>query len=132
MSVGKQVSDAIDKMGAADYEGALFAICAAIEATAKRELGKGGRKSYKDFIQANFGLIADVGVGRRVLNLNLQFDHPELKKSVDGTHSVQDILYHVVRCGLYHEAGIPNELKFTNEHKIYYQGGALILPATLI
>jgi hypothetical protein len=42
MSIGKRVSDAIDKMEASDPEGALFAICAALEATAAKESGQKG------------------------------------------------------------------------------------------
>ncbi|KPK50843.1 MAG: hypothetical protein AMK72_01250 [Planctomycetes bacterium SM23_25] len=34
MGIGKQVAEAVDKMQAHDPDGALFAICAAVEATA--------------------------------------------------------------------------------------------------
>ena len=85
MSVGKRVSDTIDKMGLGDAEGALFQICAAIDVTAKTEFGKSGRRSYKDFIHQNLGLITDIAFGSlKILNLNLRYDHPKLKKNADG------------------------------------------------
>ena len=43
MSIGKQVSEAIDKMQAGDTEGALYALCSAVDATATREYGKRGK-----------------------------------------------------------------------------------------
>ena len=84
MSIGKRVSDAIDKMEASDPEGALFAICAALEATAVKEFGRKGRSGYKDFISQNLELITDIAMGGlRIQNLRLEFDHPEMKKTAD-------------------------------------------------
>lgn len=133
MSIGKRVSDAIDKMEGSDPEGALFAICAALEATAVKEFGQKGRSSYKDFISENLGLITDVALGgRRILNLRLAFDHPEMKKNADGAYPIEEIFYHAVRCGLYHEAGLPSNLQFTSELQIRCNNGALVLPASLV
>jgi len=134
MSIGKRISDTIDKMEAADPEGALFQICAAIDVTAKNEFGKSGSKNYKNFIHQNLGLITDIAFGgRKILNLNLAYDHPELKKNVDGSVPVQDIFYHIVRCGLYHEATLPDDLKFTDDMQIRIEeNGVLVLPSALI
>ena len=46
MSIGKRVSEAIEKMDASDSEGALFAICATIDATAVKEFNKRGESGY--------------------------------------------------------------------------------------
>jgi hypothetical protein len=133
MSVGKRVADTIDKMELGDPEGALFQICAAIEVTAKTEFGKSSRSSYKDFIHKSLGLITDIAFGgRKILNLNLGYDHPDLKKNADGCVAVQDIFYHVVRCGLYHDASLPDDLKFTDEMQIRIKDGVLVLPSALI
>jgi len=133
MSIGKRVSEAIEKMEASDSEGALFAICAPIEATAVKEFNKKGRSSYKNFIHQNLGLITDIAFGgRQILNMNLAYNHPDLKKNSDGTYSFQDIIYHVVRCGHYHEAKIPDNLKFTQEGLISVNDGNLVLPSSLI
>jgi hypothetical protein len=134
MSVGKRISDTIEKMDVADSEGALFQISAAIEITAKKEYGKSGHENYKDFIHQNMGLITDIAFGgRKILNINLKYDHPGLKKTANGLVPIQDIFYHVVRCGLYHEAALPDNLKFTNEMQIRIEeNGMLVLPSALI
>jgi hypothetical protein len=133
MSVGKRVSATIDMMQGGDPEGALFQICAAIDVTASKELGKSGGSSYKDFIHQNLGLITDIALGRQILNQNFGFDHPKLKKDANGYVSIQDIFYHAVRCGLYHETALPDDLKFTDEMQIRLdEGGVLILPSALI
>jgi len=134
MSVGKRISDTINKMEDADPEGALFQICAAIDVTAKNESGKSGRKNYKDFIRQNLGLITDIAFGgRKILNLNLAYDHPKLKKNANGCVPLQDLFYHVVRCGLYHEATLPDDLKFTDDMQIRIEeDGVLVLPSALI
>ena len=133
MSIGNRVAEAIDKMEASEPDGALFAICAAIEATAKTECGDGGRSAYKDFIHSNFGLITDIAFGGcRIGNLNVGYDHPEIKRSSDGLCSIEDVMYHAVRCGLYHEAKLPDNLKFTDERQIRVEENLLVLPASLI
>ncbi len=133
MGVDDRVSEAIDKMGASDPEGALFSICAAIDVTAKREYGKSGRSSYKRFIQENMGIITHVAFdGRRIENINLMYDHPEIKKNADGLCGIQDLIYHAVRCGLYHEAEIPDNLTFTNENMFRVESGSLVLPSSLV
>jgi len=133
MSISKRVSEAIEKMEASDPEGALFEICAAIDATAVKEFNKRGKDTYKKFVHQNLGLITDIAFGgRQILNLNLAYDHPEVKKSSDGTCSIQDIIYHAVRCGLYHKAGIPDNIKFVQEQLITVKANNLILPSSLI
>lgn len=134
MSVGKQISETIDKMQAGDPEGALFQLCATIEVTANKEFGRQGGSCYKDFIHQNLALITSVAFeGLKGHNLHIAYDHPKLKRNPDGVVPVQDILYHVVRCGLYHEAALPDSLKFTNEGEIRTdENGVLILPSALI
>ena len=108
MSIGKRVAEAVEKMDAGDPEGALFQISSAIDATAKREFSKAGRRSYKDFVHDNLALITDITFqGTRILNLHFAFDHPQIAKDSSGTCTIQDILYHAVRCGLYHDSALP-------------------------
>jgi hypothetical protein len=133
MSIGKRVSEAIEKMEASDPEGALFQICAAVDVTAQVELGKPGKGSYKDFLHQNLGLITRISSGRgSILNFFLKYDHPKIAKAPNGLVSIQDIFYHVVRCGLYHEAGLPGDLKFTDEGQFRVDHGVLVMPSTLI
>lgn len=132
MSIGKRVSEAIDKMEASDPEGALFAICAALEATATKEFGKPGRASYKDFLHQNLALITRVAFGPKIMNMRLQFSHPHLQANADGVYTFEEILYHAVRCGMYHEAELPSNLHFIPEKQIRAKDGALFLASSLI
>ena len=133
MSIGTRVADAIDKMDAADPEGALFAICAAIDSTAVREYGKRGKSSYKKFIHENLGLITSIAfAGTRILNIRLGYEHPEIKKRANGLCSIEEILFHAVRCGLYHEACLPSNLKFCEPKEIRVEDGKVVLPSSLI
>ncbi len=115
-----------------DAEGALLPISSAVDATATKHFKRRGRKSYKDFIHENFDLITKVAFGTLLMNLNLQYDHPELETSPDGLCTIQDVLYHVVRCGLLHSAELPSTLKFVDEKIIRVENDLLILPASLI
>lgn len=133
MSIGKQVFDCISKMDASDAEGALFAICAAIEATAAKEFNMPGRKSYKQFLKQNLGLITDIALGgRKILNAQFKYDHPMIKKTDDGLCTFEDIMYHAVRCGLYHGASLPGDLVFTERQQFKVEKGVVTLPSSLI
>lgn len=133
MSVGKRVSEAIEKMDASDPEGALYAICSAIDATSTKEFNKQGKSSYKKFIHQNLGLITDIAFdGKQILNINLKYDHPNIETDAKGLCTIQDILYHSVRCGLYHQAEIPGNLIFVEENIIKVEDSKLILPSSLI
>jgi hypothetical protein len=133
MSIGKRVSEAIEKMDSSDFEGALFAICAAIDATAQKEFNRRGRAVYKDFIHQNLGLITDIAFGgRNILNINLTYEHPDVKRTSEGLCTIQDIFYHVIRCGLYHEARLPGNIKFVQEQIITLKNNNLTLPSSLI
>src|SRR5262245_55520717 len=108
MSIAKRVMDTIDKLIAGDREGALFQICSAIDATAQAQYGKEGGAQYRRFIHENLELITSVRGVRRT-NFHFEYDlnahrgkRPPIPAQPDGTFSIQDILYYVVRCGLYH------------------------------
>lgn len=117
-----------------DPEGALFQICAAIETTATKEYGREGRKSYKSFVHDNLALITRVSFGGlSILNLNLRFSHPRITTTPDGLVPLQEILYHAVRCGLYHDSRLPDDLAFSGEGQIRIEeDGKVVLPPSLI
>ena len=132
MSIGKRVAEAVDKLAQNDAEGALLPISSAVDATATKHFNRRGRKSYKNFIRENLGLITKVGFGASMMNVSFKYDHPDLETGPDGVCTIQDILYHVVRCGLAHSAELPSTLKFVDENKCQAGNGLLVLPASLI
>jgi hypothetical protein len=132
VSIAKRVAETVEKMAQNDAEGSLLPISSAVDATATKHFNRRGRKSYKDFIHENLGLITKVGFGPSVMNINLKYDHPDLETEPDGLCTIQDILYHVVRCGLAHSAELPSTLKFVDENKIQVENDLLVLPSSLI
>jgi len=132
VSIAKRVAEAVEKMAQNDAEGALLPISSAVDATATKHFNRRGRRSYKDFIHENLGLITKVALGPSVLNIKLKYDHPDLETGPDGLCTIEDILYHVVRCGLAHSAELPSTLKFVDENRFQVDNGLLVLPASLI
>ena len=132
MSIAKRVAEAVEKMAQNDTEGALLPISAAVDATATKHFNRRGRKSYKDFIHENLSLITKVAFGPSIMNINIKYDHPDLETGPDGLCTIQDILYHVVRCGLTHSAKLPSTLKFVDENKFQVDNDLLVLPASLV
>jgi len=133
MTLSKRIEETAAKMNQNDAEAALFQICAALDVTATNEYGKSGRSTYKRFVRDYFQLITRIALnGPSIGNLHVAYDHPSLEKSADGTVSVEDVFYHVVRCGLYHEAKLPDDLVFGEEQRISVINGVLTLPSSLI
>lgn len=114
VSIAKRVAEAVEKMAQDDVEGALLPISAAIDATATKHFNRGGRDSYKRFLHENLGLITKIAFGPSVLNINLKYDHPDIETGPDGLCTIEQILYHVIRCGLAHNADLPSTLKFVD------------------
>jgi len=130
--IGKRVADAFEHLEANDPDGAMFAICAAIEATAAKEFGRGGRSNYKKFVHDNMKVITHVGLGMYIHNLNVAISHPDLPVDVNGLCSFQDVMYHAVRCSLYHEAGLPSVVRFHEARVLEAANGCIVLPSPLI
>lgn len=135
MSIANRVADSVDAFVAGNVEQALINVSIAIDATAQRQFGGHGNTGhkYKDFLHANMDIITKVGFGVPILNLNLAYDHPDLKKEANGCCTFQSILYHVVRCGLLHAGTIPQTLIFQEERLIEANGGGkLVLPTSIV
>lgn len=133
MSVGERIQSAIAAIERCAVNDALIQVSIAIDATAARETGVGGRTSYKDFIHRNMDVITKTGFGPgSILSLHVVLDHPGIKPASDGTCALHDVLYHAVRCALLHEATLPQNLRFETESRIWYDNGVLVLPLGLV
>lgn len=96
---------------------AASSVCIAVAGTAKKAFPKEryDGKKYKVFLRRHMGLIAFVATGlalKRGVSIRLGFDHPAVRKDDEGYCTLEDILYHVVRCGLIHESVFPNAVRF--------------------
>lgn len=141
MTIGKRIGEALDKWAAKDADAALIAVSIAIDATAQKAYGKGGRGSYKQFIRDNMPLITRVAFGGSVagaINLNVPAEYrakcPDMKADANGLCGLEEIFYHVVRCGLLHEGVLPANLNvhFKSTGEFNVQPDLLEVPASLI
>jgi hypothetical protein len=134
MAIEKRVSAALTALDAGDANQALHDICSAIEATCQKLYGKGGRLNYKNFIADNLELITRSAFGSMsVGNVRFSFDPTLLAPGIDGMVGIEDIMYHLVRCGLYHNAEIPHGVKFEQSNSfLRMTSDGLVLPNSLV
>jgi hypothetical protein len=136
MSIAKRIADAIDKMNAGDPESALMPASIAVDATASQMYPpkKKNNETYKDWLHDNLSLITKVGMGNVSITENFRFaySHPDIRLGDDGRCSFEQILYHVVRCGLLHGAKFPENLTFSTDGIIKMDSGKLTLGGSLI
>lgn len=135
MSIANRVTEAADKYIAGDYENCLIQASIATDATAKATFPtESGNQAYKRFVHENMKLITMVAFqqGRSILNLNLGYRHPELQPNAEGLCSLQQIFYHVVRCGLIHEGRLPDDIELRLGRILSLDNNQLLLPAELL
>ena len=109
MSIARCVERALKALDRGDFEDAFLQASVAVAATARKEhqsLG-GDQLCYRKFIRENIDLITLVSLGSTLQGISLRYAHSDLKDTPDGTHSLDELLYVVVRCCLVHEAGLP-------------------------
>lgn len=134
MSIGKRVFESITKTQEGDTEGAFFQICAALEDTARREYQAKGKRFFKLFVTDNLLLITKFCFSPGgIAGLRVAYSHPQIKSDAKGLCGIDDVIYHAIRCGLYHEGKLPDNLKFGPE-RAFRPGmdGSLYLPQDLV
>jgi len=122
MSVGDRVKECIDKMGIGDFENALIQLSIAFDGTARREYPamKVGER-FMTFLRDNQDIITYFTfAGNRFIDCTF-----------DG-HKLEDIIYRVLRCGLIHEASIPDEIEFVDEVVLSHAGGRWRFPKAYV
>ncbi|MBN1459039.1 MAG: hypothetical protein JXA57_05850 [Armatimonadetes bacterium] len=117
-SIGGYLDDAIEKICRGDLQMAASSVCIAVAGTAKRAFPsvRGDSNKFKAFLARHMGLIVYVGMPGLALargsSIRLRFLHPDVPEDAEGYCTLEDILYHVLRCGLIHEAEFPNAIAF--------------------
>jgi hypothetical protein len=133
MSIGKRVAECMEKAIAGDPEASLLPICSALEATAKREYPTERQSGprFKKFLKESLPIIGFFGLSGLVtpqLRVGVShLNHDTLKMDADGRATLEDVLYHVVRCGLDHEATIAQYVSFPENVILGCQGPTLQL-----
>lgn len=117
MTVEKTILDSIHLFSEGRTESAFGLLAHAVDATATREAGRACSHPdcYKAFLQRNMVLITTVSFGGpSVANMNLQFNNPKWRTTVPGMVTLPEVLYHMVRSCLVHEANLHDCLEFAD------------------
>jgi hypothetical protein len=124
------------KLAERRFEDAVVAASVALSATARLEYPTGGDKAAcRQFLEHNLPIICKIGwVAFGVSQpINFRYRRLDAKVSEISVRTMPEMLYDVVRCTAVHEAGLPNNLRFT-ELPVIQTGldGELVLPIDVI
>jgi len=117
LTIGDRIKKAIDEMGKGQIEHALTETCIAIDLTAQKISGKSrsSRTDYKKFIADYMWLISYMGLPGIIAGaIRIKFKHPDIKPDATGHCGVEDVVYHVIRCGLIHSTGLDEKIKWSD------------------
>lgn len=131
ITIGQRVERAIEDINKGAIEFALENICIALDVTSQRLYSKSRshRDFYKRLLKEYSWLIELIGLP----GLNLEesrFGNYPIR--ANNTPSFQDFIYHIVRCGLVHDTGVPENFKFVDSHIITLDQNLIELPVQLI
>lgn len=108
VTVGKRIQSMINHMDCNEIELALSDVCIAIDVTAKKYYNKpvSSADCYKEFLKENMWMIVNAGMSALTSEtIKLPFTHKDIKSDSDGYCTLEQIVYHVMRCGLIHDTG---------------------------
>lgn len=115
VTISDRIQSMIDHMDKDEIELALSDVCIAIDITSKKHFRKKSSSAsvYKDFIKENLWIIVFVGTGTILTeDIKIPFEHEDIKKSADGYCTLEDVIYHVIRCGYIHDTGEHSKIKW--------------------
>lgn len=118
------------------YEEALCLVCIAIDACSTNQYpNKGNAERYKLFLKNHFPTICRYGfLGIEASNIRIKVKIPSiaLKPDSNGYVDMEQIIYHVLRCGLVHECNIEKTIQFTDTSVIGDWGEKFYIPKDII
>lgn len=91
VSVGARIQSVIDHMGKNEIEMALSDVCIAVDITAEKYYGESQSSAIK-----------------------IPFQHKDIKSDEQGYCTLEQIIYHVMRCGLIHGTGEDSKIIWNN------------------
>ena len=118
MAICDRIKEAIDKLSLNDSINALIQISIAIDATGKREYPR-KKTSFrcKKFLENNRGFISRVAFGKLEIQGPMLFPIQASDGSIINK-TLEEVLYHLVRCSLLHEGELPNEVEITPKPQV--------------
>ena len=117
MSIGSFVSSALRLFEEGKYDVALSLACSAVDATSAKMFPNESKNNvrYKEFLKKNMRVITTFGMpglsagGIRMKCKNI----PGIKTDAEQMAGLEDIIYHIIRCGLIHQCEIEEVIEFT-------------------
>ena len=101
------------------YNESLCLICIAIDATASKFYpDKKGNERYKLFLKDRFRTLSEVGfpgISADNICIKLNTVIENLKPDKNGYVNIEQIIYHLIRCGLVHQCDLEQSIEFTEE-----------------
>lgn len=101
------------------YEESLCLVCSAIDAAAAQSYpGKKVTERYKTFLKDHFRTITSMGfpgISADGIRIKVNTKVDSLKPDADGYVDMEQIIYHVLRCGLVHRCDIDDSIEFTDQ-----------------
>ena len=118
MSIGTFIEASLYHFDQKEYDISLALACSAVDATASKcgYEGKNNTK-YKLFLKDNMRVITTFGFpgisasGIKIKCINIK----ELKTNNDNMVDIENIIYHIIRCGLIHQCDIDSQIEFTSQ-----------------
>lgn len=137
MSVGSQVADAMRKLTEGRFENAIVSASVALSATARLEHPneRGDKAACRKFLDQYLNIISKIGWVSFGVSGPMNFRYRRLDSRDPGisVRTMPEMLYDVVRCTAVHEAGLPSNLRFTDQPVIQTgTDGELVLPIDVI
>ena len=135
MSIGTFVSASLDALNEGKYDVALSLACSTVDATAAKVFPSESNNSrYKSFLKKNMRVVTTFGMpGFSAAGISIGCANlPGLKTNQNGVAPLEDILYHVVRCGLIHECELDQRLEFTKRTQLGDFGDKFRIPYTIV
>lgn len=136
MSVSNFISASIitSRLGKKDV--ALALACSAIDGTAKKlyPLEKRNNERYKNFLKSHMRIIIVFGFpGILASSMRIKCRNiPDIKTDENGFIGIEDIIYHVIRCGLIHQCEIDDKLLLVPETSVGDFGNSFKIPENII
>lgn len=131
ITVGDRVRYAIEDIEKGRFEVALHHIAVALDVTAQRRNNSthSSKTHYKSLL-IEYAWLIEMMAFHGVNSETSVFGNYPIKGNVEPTFA--DLIYHVVRCSLVHDVGLPDNFSFTKQNLIIYEYKKLIFPEKLI
>lgn len=136
VSIGDRIQNMVDFMVKGKFDSALSEVCIAIDITSQLYYSstQSNNKLYKSFLKENMWLILMTGMAAVTDSIKVPFLHKDIKSDQNGYCTLEEIIYHVMRCGLAHGTGAGNKIIWSiNGMTISIDGnGNLVLSPSFI